>query len=58
LDEKGVARKCNLCIDRETPVCVLTCPTEALKIDSAELVSEKREKITRDLDKVRNILKY
>jgi anaerobic carbon-monoxide dehydrogenase iron sulfur subunit len=57
LDESGVARKCNLCLDQETPACVLACPTEALKMDSEDILSEKREKLTKDLEKIKLIMK-
>lgn len=58
MNELGIAKKCNLCIDREKPICVLTCPTEALKTDSKELLTEKREKVAKELEKVKMIMKY
>jgi anaerobic carbon-monoxide dehydrogenase iron sulfur subunit len=58
IDEKGVAKKCNLCIDQEKPLCVITCPTEALKLDSEAILSDKRDKITKELEKLKLIFKY
>lgn len=31
-DEKSVAMKCNLCPDKDTPVCVANCPNEVLEL--------------------------
>lgn len=58
INESGVAKKCNLCIDREKPICVLTCPTEALKMDSEDVLSKKRDKIAKELEKIKMIMKY
>lgn len=58
MNESGIAKKCNLCIDREKPICVLTCPTEALKMDSKDALSEKRNNIAKELEKVKMIMKY
>lgn len=58
INEEGIAKKCNLCIDRETPVCVLTCPTESLKTDSSEMISDKREKVAKELERLRMIMRY
>jgi Fe-S-cluster-containing hydrogenase component 2 len=58
INEAGVAKKCNLCIDREKPICVLSCPTEALKMDSTDVLTEKREKIAKELEKIKMIMKY
>ncbi len=57
-DEVGIAKKCNLCIDREKPICVTVCPTDALKIDSKSLISDKREKIAKELERIKMIMKY
>lgn len=38
LKEK-VAHKCDLCQDRDTPACVVTCPAEALMYGEYELAS-------------------
>lgn len=58
VNEEGIAKKCNLCIDQETPRCVLTCPTGGLKEDSSEMISDKREKVAKELEKLRMIMKY
>jgi len=58
MDETGIAKKCNLCIDRDKPLCVVTCPTEALKMDSKDILSDKRDRIVKELEKVKMIMKY
>ncbi|MGB9980187.1 4Fe-4S dicluster domain-containing protein [Methanobacterium sp.] len=58
IDEEGIAKKCNLCIDQETPRCVLTCPTGGLKEDSSEMISDKREKVVKELERLRMIMRH
>ena len=58
INEEGIAKKCNLCIDQETPRCVLTCPTDSLKADSSEMISDKREKVAKELERLRMIMRY
>ncbi|GAB6055844.1 4Fe-4S dicluster domain-containing protein [Methanobacterium alkalithermotolerans] len=58
MDEKGIASKCDLCIDLEEPCCVLSCPTKALLVDSEKIISEKREKITQELERLKGIMKH
>ena len=58
MDEAGIAKKCNLCIDKDVPLCVLTCPTEALKMDSEDVLTQKRDKIAEELRRVKMIMKY
>jgi Fe-S-cluster-containing hydrogenase component 2 len=58
MDESGIAKKCNLCIDQETPRCVLTCPTGGLCVDSEGMVSNKREKVAKELERLKMIMKY
>jgi len=58
MDEAGIAKKCNLCIDQEKPLCVVTCPTEALKMDSKDILSGKRDRIVKELEKVKMIMMY
>ncbi|MGC9517507.1 MAG: 4Fe-4S dicluster domain-containing protein [Methanomicrobiales archaeon] len=58
MDEKGVAKKCNLCIDLDEPICIQTCPKNALRSDSEDYLSKKRDKIAKELEKVKSILKY
>ena len=58
MDEKGIANKCDLCFEEETPICVLSCPTAALKTDSEELISGKQDKIAKELERLKNIMKY
>jgi len=58
MDEEGVAKKCNLCLELKEPVCVLTCPKNALKTDSKDIATDKREKVVKELEKVKAIMKY
>ena len=58
INESGIAKKCNLCIDQEKPRCVLACPTEALKMDSEDLLSDKRNKLAKELERIKIIMKY
>ncbi len=61
MDETGIAKKCNLCINQEnqeTPLCVLTCPTGGLCTDSEEMASDKREKVAKELERLKMIMKY
>jgi Fe-S-cluster-containing hydrogenase component 2 len=58
MDEEGVAKKCNLCIGEDTPRCVLTCPTGSLCVDSEEMLSDKREKVAKELERLKVIMKY
>jgi Fe-S-cluster-containing hydrogenase component 2 len=58
INEYGIAKKCNLCIDQEKPRCVLACPTEALKMDSEDLLSDKRNKLAKELERIKIIMKY
>ena len=57
MDEVGIAKKCNLCIDQDVPRCVATCPTEALKMDSENILEHKRDKIAEELRRVKMIMK-
>lgn len=58
MDEEGIAKKCNLCIDQEIPLCVLTCPTGGLCTDSEGIMANKREKVAKELEKLKTIMKY
>lgn len=58
MDEEGVAKKCNLCIGEDTPRCVLTCPTGSLCVDSEEMLSDKRQKVAKELERLKVIMKY
>jgi len=58
MDESGIAKKCNLCIGEEKPICVLTCPTGGLCMDSEEMVSDKRERVAKELERLKLIMKY
>ena len=58
INESGIAKKCNLCIDKEVPLCVAACPTEALKTDSTDVLSGKRDRIAKELERVKLIMKY
>ncbi len=58
INESGVAKKCDLCIDQEEPICVLSCPTNALKMDSKDLLYDKRDKLAKELEKIKMIMKY
>jgi Fe-S-cluster-containing hydrogenase component 2 len=57
MDEAGIAKKCNLCIDQDIPRCVATCPTEALRMDSENILEHKRDKIAEELRRVKMIMK-
>jgi carbon-monoxide dehydrogenase iron sulfur subunit len=57
MDEAGIAIKCNLCIDQDVPRCVATCPTEALKMDSENILEHKRDKIAEELRRVKMIMR-
>lgn len=57
IDEAGIAKKCNLCLDQEKPACVLVCPTKALKLDSEDIMADKRNRIARELEKIKIIMK-
>lgn len=58
MDERGVARKCDLCIDKERPLCVIACPKEALSESSEDVMAAKRDKLTEELKRLKNIMKY
>jgi carbon-monoxide dehydrogenase iron sulfur subunit len=58
MNENGIAKKCDLCIGQKTPTCVLTCPTGGLKTDSAEMMSDKRERVAKELEKLKMIMRY
>lgn len=57
INESGLASKCDLCIDREVPVCVSVCPKDALTTDSETSVHEKQDKLIKDLNKLKEIMK-
>jgi Fe-S-cluster-containing hydrogenase component 2 len=58
LDEYGIATKCNLCAGRDKQLCVSVCPKEALKISSEDMLTDKRDRIAKELEKVKMIMKY
>ncbi len=58
INERGTSKKCNLCIDKETPLCVLSCPTGGLCVDSEEIMADKREKVAKELERLKTIFKY
>jgi len=58
MDEAGIAKKCNLCLGKDIPNCVATCPTKALKMDSENILTLKRDKLAEELKKVKMIMKY
>ncbi|MDY9924412.1 4Fe-4S dicluster domain-containing protein [Methanobacterium sp.] len=58
LDEYGIATKCNLCIERDEPLCVSVCPKEALKMSSEDMLTDKRDRIAKELERVKMIMKY
>jgi len=58
LDEYGIARKCDLCVERDKPLCVSVCPKEALKMSSEDMLTDKREHIAKELERVKMIMKY
>jgi Fe-S-cluster-containing hydrogenase component 2 len=58
LDECGVAKKCDLCVELDEPLCVSVCPKEALKVSFEDILTDKRDKIAKELEKVKMIMKY
>ena len=58
LDECGIANKCNLCIELDEPLCVSACPKDALKMSSEDMLTDKRDRIAKELEKVKMIMKY
>ena len=40
------------------PLCVSVCPTEALKISSEDILAEKRDRVAKELERVKMIMKY
>ena len=58
LNEYGIATKCDLCQGEEVPLCVSICPTKALKVSSEDILAEKRDRVARELEKVKMIMKY
>lgn len=43
------AKKCDLCINRDTQYCVESCPTNALTSSSQDMISKKRAKLAKEL---------
>ncbi|MEG3224124.1 MAG: formate hydrogenlyase [Methanobacteriales archaeon Met13] len=58
LNEYGIACKCDLCQDEDVPLCVSACPTEALLMSSEDMLTEKRDRVAKELEKVKMIMKY
>jgi len=58
MDEEGVAKKCNICIGEDTHRCVFTCSTGSLCADSEEMLSDKRQRIAKELERLKVIMKY
>ncbi len=56
MDEKGVARKCDLCIEHEKPLCIAACPKEALIETSEELLAAKRDKLATELKRIKDLI--
>lgn len=57
MNELGVASKCDLCVDRDTPICVEVCPKDALGSEPLVSTEEKQIKLVKDLNKLKEILK-
>lgn len=57
MDEVGLAKKCNLCYDKDSQACVAACPTKALTNDSSEIIHERQEKVSEGLVKIQSIMK-
>lgn len=49
------AKKCDLCINKDTQQCVEVCPTGALKDNSAELRHTKQAKIAKELNYLKKL---
>ena len=58
INERGVAVKCDLCVDREKPLCVMVCPKKALSESSEDMMAAKRDKITGELKRLKNLMRY
>ena len=58
LNERGFAVKCNLCIERDKPLCVMVCPKGALSESSEDMMAAKRDKIAGELKRLKNLMKY
>jgi len=58
LNEYGIATKCDLCIELDEPLCVSVCPKDALKVSSEDMLSDKRDHIAKELERVKMIMKY
>jgi Fe-S-cluster-containing hydrogenase component 2 len=56
MDEIGLAKKCDLCINQNTQQCVESCPTNALSNDSSEMVSKKQDKIATELKRLKGVM--
>lgn len=56
MDEIGIAKKCDLCINEDTQQCIEYCPSNALSSNSDEIVSAKQEKISSELKRLKGIL--
>jgi len=57
MDEIGQAKKCDLCVNEDTQQCIDSCPTNALSNDSSEIVAEKQDKIAKELQRLKEVLK-
>lgn len=53
INESGIAKKCDLCIGRETPICVEICPTKAIKTSSEDFIEGRRDKILEVIKKLK-----
>lgn len=56
MDHIGLANKCDLCVNRDSPVCVESCPTNALTCDAEELVANKQNKIAKELNRLKGVM--
>jgi Fe-S-cluster-containing hydrogenase component 2 len=50
---QGKANKCDLCINEDTQNCVDACPTEALVNDSSKIVSQKQDRLVKELQRLK-----
>jgi len=57
LNERGIATKCDLCFERDEPLCVSVCPKDALKMSSEDILADKRDRIAKELERVKMIMK-
>ncbi|WP_288194166.1 4Fe-4S dicluster domain-containing protein [uncultured Methanobrevibacter sp.] len=49
------AKKCDLCINKDTQYCIEACPTGALSNNSQNLINKKQEKVAKEFNYLKKI---